>query len=221
MRHYNAYGVHQSILLVVRGVVRIGRGGSVRISRACRPVIERVVDGVVAVVAPGAGNSMRPLTRYAVAGGAIAGTLALARAFAGPGLSELIEIVAAISVGAIAVSAALAVRRSRRALPTSSRALIIAATKSVAAEHRHLSSTRALVLVCNPRSVLALGAGPLLQKAVRMVVEALLVRPVLQVVPGLGLGLDAVSACRVSVSSVRFIRHFEATAATILLDSAA
>jgi len=214
MRHYNsASGVRLSILFVLRGSLRVGR--------ACRPLIERVVDVVVAVVAPGAAESLAPLTRYAVAGGALAGTLALARAFAGPGLSELIEIVAAISVGAIAVSAALAATRSCRALPTSSRALIVATTNIVAAEHGHLSAMRALLFVCNPRSLLALGAGPVFQKAIRMVVKAIVLRPVFQVVPGLGLGLDTVSACRVGVSSVRFIRHFETAAASVLLDSAA
>lgn len=213
------------LVLTVRIVVR----GSLHLADICQPWIERAVDVTVSWVTRGASDQWGPLTRHAVAAGVTAGGLAIARSFAGPGISELLELASALAVGAIAVSAGVRIarRHSASGVPIRARSLIAATTVEVAPEHRDLLSVRALVVVCDPRAAIDRARAALqdpeawlmdglvhaaLGAAARRLLKSLMIAPAVGLLPGLGAALDIVNACEKGASSLRFIHHFESSA---------
>jgi hypothetical protein len=191
--------------------------GSFRVARACRPWVARAGHVWTEIVAREADGLSSSLTRHALLAGAAAGTVALAKAFAGPGVSELLDVAGAVAVGAIAVSAVICVaRRSRRGGWVHVRALIVATARRVAPAHRQLLAVKTLEFVCAPRSfVLLLTPGPWLGQAAEWAVTKVILDPALERVPVFGLALQMVGVCKASVRHALFVREFETSAAQL------
>lgn len=196
----------------LRVTIRVVIVQSVRAARRCRPWLERAADGVVDLreVAPCAAG----LTRHAVAGGALAGALGAAQVFAGPGTGQLLKLALGLSVGAVAVSAALCA--ARRHSPPGSvvrvRALLVATTARVAPAHRQLLPARLLELGCAPGLALRALAPGSVEAVLEGALERAVTGQVVARIPGLSQVLDGLGVCRVSVSSALFVRDFELAA---------
>lgn len=223
--------VSRLVVVSIRVLVRRG----VRNGRASQTCVGAALIVVARVVVPGACGT---LTRHSLAAAVVAGALAIARGFVGPGLSELLGIIAALSVGAIAVSAAICIARqtTRPDLPVRAGALLTATVLHVAPAHRQLLSVRALEVVCDPRAALTTAWGlvrhprslvqssaarPMLVKGAGLALESLLLRRLLKHAPGLGPMLGLAGAYQMTVSSARFIHHFESSAAALCAASTA
>lgn len=215
------------LAVTVRIVVR----GSLHLADVCQPWIERAVDVTVSWATRGASEQWGPLTRHAVAAGVTAGGLALVRSFAGPGVSELLEIASGFAVGVIAVSAGVCIARrySAAGVHIRARSLIAATAIEVAPQHPNVLvlSVRAVLVACEPRAALGRARAALrnprallndgmaqaaVGKVAHVALKSLLLGPVVQLVPGFGPALDIVNACEQGASSMRFIHHFEACA---------
>jgi hypothetical protein len=201
----------------VRFVVRI----SVRAARTCRPWVERAALVVVELVAAEAGETSTALTRYtryAIVGGVTASAFALARAFAGPGVSELLSVIGVVSVGAVAVYIAVrlvheAQHSSRAELPYQARALFVATTQRIADSHRGLAFTRTLEFLYEPRRVAQSLRDPaLLAGFVQRSLRKLLLGRAVAAVPGLSVAREAMDVVTTGISHARFIHDFETSA---------
>jgi hypothetical protein len=209
-------------VLSVRFVIRT----SVRAAHRCRPWVARATRVMVELVESEVGVASSALTRrcpssltrYAIVGGVTASAFALARAFAGPGVSEVLAVVGAVSIGALVVW--IAVRLVREAqhtsaadLPYQTRALIVATTQRIADSHRHLPSTRTLELVCDPQRILRSVRDPAL--FVRLLAGALrqlVLKRAAHALPALGTAREAVDVVVTGFSHARFIYDFETSA---------
>lgn len=198
--------------------------------RRCRPWVARVTEVVVELCASEQGATSTALTRYtryAVIGGVTASAFALARTFAGPGASEALAVVGAVSLGALAVWIAIRVVRelqqaSGPALPTQARALLVATTQRIASVHGDVALTRTLQLVCEPRSFLNAARDPVvLRRLLERSLKKLVMKHATRAVPGLRTAKEAMNVVVTGVSHARLLHDFETSARQLCVARAA
>lgn len=156
---------------------------------------------------------------------ASAGTagLAVVKSYTGAGTGELLDVAAALAVGALAVGAAVWLLRvhARQRPALELRVLTTSVLDRLDACHQHGPALHALRVACDPRrlwpsrELLLRGAEELGQRGLKSLVK----RP-LRCLPMLGSALELASVCQSTLDSGRFVQQFAFTALQ-LLDEAA
>jgi hypothetical protein len=197
-------------------VVRSGYRGARRVRAAMQgPRVQRALRHLASLLG-GEGEGAGTLAVYVVVAAASAGALTIASACAGLGTSELLKVAAALTVGALAASAAIVLvrRRSGPSQRISMRSLVVSTAANIGARYRSVPGSRALQWACDPRALLALAtsARPALQYVTTKACSSLISYPAQRFIPVLGPALDMLGAYKTSLDSARFVRHFALTA---------
>jgi len=193
--------------------------------RVCVTIVSPVRRGFEKLVrwVGGDGDGAKTLTVCVLVAAAGAGAFCILGAYAGSGTSELVDIVAALAVGALAVGAAvILVRRRLGHGDIDLRSLVKRAIARIDPEHQHGPAVRALTVACEPSTLLP--TRQTLPHAVRYVarraLKKLVERPARHV-PVMGSVLDVFSAYQTTVGSARFVQQFALTAVEVCCDAAA
>jgi hypothetical protein len=199
------------VIIVACSVIRLGR----RVRATCGPIVSKLTRVVVRVVASDADGST--LTAHVVIAAVSSAAFSVGAGWAGFGGSELCQLVGAMVVGALAVSAASLLIR-RRLGAGELRPLLASTTQLVWPAHAGLPAARVLQLAFDPpRTLAALSAG-VTRAALALPVQhgqAALLRLVSSSMPVLALALDAHTTYRDMQQGARFVRHFALTAAAL------
>jgi hypothetical protein len=211
---------NRCVVVVMYWVIR----GARRIRVTCAPPVRRAAHGLVRLTG-GDRDDAIVLGAHVVLAAASTGAIALAAVYVGGGASELLDLVGAVTIGAIAVSAAVLLVRRRvgggRVIQV--RPLI----KAVAAQldaHLHVPAVRALRLACEPEQLWAERARALpsaLEYIARRALKKLARQPAQMLVPGVGSVLSMVSACQDTLDNARFVQAFALTAVDVCRELAA
>jgi hypothetical protein len=211
---------NRCVVVLMYWVIR----GSRRVRVTCVPPLRRAIAGLVRAIAAEPGDTV-VIAVHVVLAAASTGALALASAYVGGGASELLKVVGAVAVGAIAVSAAVVlVRRRMGGGVLQVRPLIVAAAAQVEARHRHVPAIAALRLACDPEGLWAQGLRALPNVAGYAAKHALTkvaLRPVESMLPVVGSVMSMLSACQDTVDNARFVQAFALTAVDVCRELAA
>jgi hypothetical protein len=197
-------------------VVRSGYRGA-RCVRAVMkaPRTQRALQRLVQLIA-GDGEDAGVLSISVVVAAASAGALTLAAACAGPGAAELLKLAGAVSVGAVAISAAIVLvrRRSGPSHGLTLRGLVVRTLARLGAPYDQVPVARVLHWACEPSPLPALvdAARPAFGYVTAAARSGLMLYPTRRMLPVLGQALDVLEACKTSLDSARFVRHFALTA---------
>lgn len=200
------------IVVVMRAVL----SGVDRVKVAFAPRAQRVIAIVVRVTGCD-GAEAEMLAVHVALAALCGGALALASALTGTGASTLLKLASELTLGAIAVHAAVTLVRSRSGVPQHAplRRLIAAALADVAGRQAALPVLRALAILCEPgrRWAELQPARSTLRYAAKQVFSLTAVRPAKRALPGLGQALELMSLYRTTLDSARFVHHFALSAA--------
>ena len=199
-------------------VVAITLRGAQRLHSSCRPKLRVVVRALVRV-AGGDGEHAEVLALHVVAALATGAALTIVAACSAGPAAQLLEIARVLAIGAVAVSAAVVlVRRARgsaRRAPL--RPLILATAQRVDSCEARVPAALALQLACDPR-LLCAGKDPIrlaLRYATRQALSHVATQPWSSVSRSIAPALDLLGACRSTLDSARFVRHFALTAVAL------
>ena len=171
----------------------------------------------------GDGEGAKTLTVCVLVAAAGAGAFCILGAYAGTGTSELVDIAAALAIGALAVGAAvILVRRRLGHGDIDLRTLVKRAIARVDPEHHHGPAVRALTVACEPSTLLP--TRQTLPRAVQYVTRRALkklVKHPTRHLPVMGSVLDLFSAYQTTVGSARFVQQFALSAVEVCCDVAA
>jgi len=192
----------------LRGVRHWRASGALRLRGAIQAVVK---------VAGGEGEHARVLAVYVLVAAATEVVFACAAALTGGPAAELLKLASGLAIGAVAVSAAVVLVRHARgpARLGQMRPLLLATARRV--DTSALPAAHALRLACAPRQLLE-DPSPLrwaAHYAARHAVTQLAAHPMSRVSRQLVPALDLLDACRTTVDSARFVRHFALTAAEL------
>jgi hypothetical protein len=212
---------NRCVVVLMYWVIR----GSRRVRVTCAPPLRRATRALARVIGGEADDTV-VIAVHVVLAAASTGALALASAYTGGGGSELLKIIGAVAVGAIAVSAAVILVRRRmghgRAIEV--RPLIVAAAAQVDARHLHVPAIRALRVACDPEGLWAQGVRALPNAAEYVAKRALkkvVLNPVESMLPVVGSVMSMLSACQDTVDNARFVQAFALTAVDVCRELAA
>ena len=175
-----------------------------------------VVQAIIKL-AGGDGEHAPVLAVYVRVAAATEAAFALAAALTGGPASELLKLASGLAIGAVAVSAAVVLVRHARgpARLGQMRPLLLATARRV--DTSVLPVAHALQLACAPRQ-LRQDPSPLrwvAHYAAHHAVAQLATHPISSVSRKILPALELLDACRTTVDSARFVRHFALTAAEL------
>jgi hypothetical protein len=209
-------GVSSTITCI--GTNAAARRVAVTITSPVRRGVEQLVRWV-----GGDGDGAKTLTVCVLVAAAGAGAFCILGAYAGTGTSELVDIAAALAVGALAVGAAvILVRRRLGHGDIDLRSLVQRAIARIDPQHQHGPAVRALTVACEPSTLLPTRQAlpQAAQYVARRALKKLVKHPTRHV-PMLGSVLDLFSAYQTTVGSARFVQQFALTAVEVCCDAAA
>jgi hypothetical protein len=198
------------IVVVVRAVL----SGVGRVKAAVAPRVHSVAAIVVRVTGcDGADAEM--LAAHVALAALTGGALALASALTGTGPSALFKLAGELTVGAIAVHAAITLVRSRSGALHHAplRGLVAAALAGVAGRHAAAPALRVLAAIGPGRWAELKPARTALRHFTKQVLSRAALRPAKRAVPGLGQALELMSLYRTTLDSARYVHRFALTAA--------